>query len=96
MKFPNERQLKEKLDAEAVISKLWGNPDIADCRRLGPFDTQKKRPFLVSFKLVWDKRKCLALAIQKNVSNQQKSDCTRALTGNYPNENFGKKIPVDK
>ena len=72
IKFSNERHLKEKLDAEAVISRLGGNPDTADCRRLGRFDTQKKRPLLVSFKSIWDKRKCLALAIQNKLFQTDK------------------------
>lgn len=72
VKNPIAKQLQEKESIENIISDLGANSEVADCRRLGRYDSSKNRPVLVTFNNIWDKRKCLNLAIQKKYYNHKR------------------------
>ena len=65
----NERALADKSALEKISADLGVHVKIDDCRRIGKYDTSRKRPIIVTFNSVWDARLLRSKAIESKLYN---------------------------
>ena len=71
-KFHIERGINDKNVVDGILEKLGTQEKSQDCFRVGKYDADKKRNILVTFKNIWEKRKCFSAAMRHQFYKRRK------------------------